>query len=139
MHNLPCRLCQPTFLRMNFVDFSSTVKGHNTTEQNVIQISYLILSPVAAPAQSVHENCKFIVAVVYGSQIWSGSSLDPEWKLDIVQTNIRYTLDQNQIYRSELQGVPKFLPQLSRGIALSHVASITYAFNHVIHTLREFF
>ena len=38
-----------------------------------------------------------------------------------------------------LQGVPKFLPQLSQGIALSHVASRTYAFNHVIYTSREFF
>ena len=38
-----------------------------------------------------------------------------------------------------IQGVPKFLPQLSRGIALSHVASRTYAFNHVIYKSRDFF
>ena len=34
------------------------MRGHNTVEQNLMPDSWLILSPVAAPACGVHKNCK---------------------------------------------------------------------------------
>ena len=34
------------------------MRGHNTVEQNWMPDSWLILSPVAAPACGVHKNCK---------------------------------------------------------------------------------
>ena len=42
----------------NFVRYYYTVRGHNTVEQNLMPDSWLILSPVAAPACGVHKNCK---------------------------------------------------------------------------------
>ena len=51
-------LCEPAFLKVNFVRYYYTVRGHNTVEQNLMPDSWLILSPVAAPACGVHKNCK---------------------------------------------------------------------------------
>ena len=40
---LSCWLCDPTFLKVNFVHFNYTVRRHNTIEQKLMQLSYLIL------------------------------------------------------------------------------------------------
>ena len=51
-------LREPAFLKVIFVRYYYTVRGHNTVEQNLMPDSWLILSPVAAPACGVHKNCK---------------------------------------------------------------------------------
>ena len=57
---LSCWLCEPALLKVNFVHLNYTVRRHNTIEQKLMQISWLILTPVAVPAYSVHKNCKFM-------------------------------------------------------------------------------
>ena len=52
---LSCWLCEPTFLKVDFIHLNYTARRYNTIEQNLMPISYLILTTMAISASSVHE------------------------------------------------------------------------------------